>query len=60
MDKFISVIDHNGRTSTLSMEPTGLQVIGNLPHGHIINPKTKEDAAKLITFLQMQIFGIKK
>lgn len=57
MDKFISIVDHTERTSTLSMEKDGLQVIGGLPHCTVFNPKTKEDAIKLIKYLCTKHLG---
>ncbi len=59
MDKFISVVDQTGRTSTLSLEKDGIQIIGVLNHCDIINPKTREDAQKLINYLSEKFMGNK-
>ena len=47
----ISVVDQNDRTSTLSLTPSGIQVIGVLPHNSTITIKTREDAIALVNYI---------
>lgn len=50
--QYISIIDSNDRSSTLDLGYDGeITVIGVLPHGSIIQPKTINDAHKLIVWL---------
>jgi len=49
-DMTVSIEDR--RTSTLVMEDDFLQVMGELPHGYRFSPKTREDANKMIEWLE--------
>jgi hypothetical protein len=52
MNRFIEVIDQNGRHSSIFIEKKHLEIVGVLPHCSKIQPKTPEDADKLIVWLK--------
>ena len=55
-NQYISIVDSNNRTSTLDLGyDSEITVIGVLPHGSIIQPKTVKDAQKLIVWLNKWI-----
>jgi hypothetical protein len=47
----ISIVDQNGRTSTLSLTDKGIEVVGVLPHNSVIEIKSRQDALELINFI---------
>lgn len=50
--KFISLIDSAGRASSLLIQEDYLTVVGGLPHGTDMRPRTSKDAHKLISWLK--------
>lgn len=50
--KWISIVDNYKRTSSLEVSGNKIIVVGGLPHGSEIQPKSKEDADNLIEWLE--------